>query len=117
MSLRVFLDEEVRDTELVSDQHESRLSSDDNLPWPIESPTRPAGVSFAGVGKIAHSVSCILGLVSHSQCSYSHASSCCFFQSYTSPSWTNVVVHIEKENLVYARWTDLRNTLIMKRFL
>ncbi|TIB58115.1 hypothetical protein E3P78_04020 [Wallemia ichthyophaga] len=56
VSLRVFLDEEVRDTELVSDQHESRLSSDDNLPWPIDSPTRPAGVSFAGVGKIAHSL-------------------------------------------------------------
>lgn len=52
--MRVFLDQEVKDSELVND--EGRLSSDDNLPWPIDSPTRPAGVSFAGVGKIAHSV-------------------------------------------------------------
>ncbi|TIB74881.1 hypothetical protein E3Q23_02559 [Wallemia mellicola] len=55
VSIRANLDQEIRDSELLEDS-DIRVSSDDNLPWPLTCPTRPIGKSYSAQGKIANSV-------------------------------------------------------------
>ena len=55
VSIRADLDHEIRDSELLEDS-DIRVSSDDNLPWPLTCPTRTIGKSYSAQGKIANSV-------------------------------------------------------------
>lgn len=54
--MTVYLDEEVNDKSNVLRTGEGRQSSEDNLPWPLPSLTRPIGKSYSGKGQIANTV-------------------------------------------------------------
>ena len=56
VSITVYLDEEVNDKSNVLRTGEGRQSSEDNLPWPLPSLTRPIGKSYSGKGQIANTV-------------------------------------------------------------
>lgn len=61
VSLLGYLDQEIDDKNIgVNKDEVEKQSSENNLPWPLQSETRPLGKTYAGHAQWAYVVSCYL---------------------------------------------------------